>query len=123
MPRITTYDLLEDESLEVLQVDTVETWITPYKCYLDDGVLPTEPIEAKTIKRNATKYTLVDGKLFCHGYTHPILTYVDQCTSIMGELHEGICGRHVGRRALSLKVIRAGYYWLTMKEDCVRHVQ
>ena len=46
VPRITTYDLLGDESLEVLQVDTVETWITPYQLYLGDGLLPIEPTES-----------------------------------------------------------------------------
>ena len=37
VPRVTTYGLLENEFLEVLQVDTTETWITPYKRYLADG--------------------------------------------------------------------------------------
>ena len=76
VPRITTYGLLGVESLEVLQVDIAETWITPYQGYLADGLLPAEPTEAKTVKRNVRKYTLVDGKLFRHGYTHPILTCV-----------------------------------------------
>jgi len=97
VPRINTYDLLGDGLLEVLQVDTLETWITPYQCYLVDGLLLVEPIEAKTIKRNVGKYTLVDGKLFHHSYTHPVLTCVsgDQCTCIIAELHEGLCGSHV----------------------------
>ncbi|XP_068486308.1 uncharacterized protein [Phaseolus vulgaris] len=84
-----------------------------------------EPTEAKTVKRNVKKYTLIDGKLFCHGYTHAILTGVsgDQCTRIMEELHEGICRSHDGGRALSLKVIRVGYYWPTMKEDCMKYAQ
>jgi len=125
VPKITTYDLVGDESLEVLQFNTVETWITPYQRYLADGLVAVEPTEAKAIKRNVGKYTLVDGKLFRHGYTHPILSCVsgDQCTRIMEEIHKGICGSHVGGRALSLKVVQVGYYWLTMKKDCVRHAQ
>jgi len=123
VPRITTYGLLGDDSLEVLQVDTTETWITPYQRYLADGLLPAEPTEAKAVKRNAGKYTLIDGKLFYHGYTHSILTCVsgDQCTHIMEELHEDICGSHIEGRVLSLKVIRVWYYWPTMKEDCVKY--
>jgi len=125
VPMVTTYGWLGDESLEVLQVDTVETWITPYQRYLADGLLPAEPTESKTVKSYAGKYTLINGKVLCHGYTHAILTCVswDQCTYIMEELHEGICGSHVGGRALLLKVIRAGYYWPTMKEDCVKYAQ
>jgi len=77
------------------------------------------------VKRDAGKYTLIDGKLFRHGYTHPILTcvYGDQCTRIMVELHEGICGSHIGGQALSLKVVCVGYYWPTMKEDCMKFAQ
>jgi len=47
--------------------------MTPYKRYLDDGILPLEPIEAKKIKKYSSKYTLIDGELFKHGFTHPIL--------------------------------------------------
>ena len=125
VPRITTHGLWEDEFLEVLQVDTAKTWITPYKRYLANGLLPVEPTEAKIVKRNAGRYTLIDGNLFRHDYTHPILTCVsgDQCAHIMVELHEGICCSHIGGRALSLKAVRARYYWLTMKKDCVEYVQ
>jgi len=72
--------------------------MTPYQRYLAVGMLPAEPVEAKIIKKDSGRYTLVDGKLFKHGYTHPILTCVseDQCTCIMAGLHEGICGSHVG---------------------------
>ena len=74
-------------------------------------------------EQNAARYTLVDGVLFRHGFTHPILTCVsgDECTRIMAELHEGICGSHVGGRSLASKVIRAGFFWPTVKEDCTRH--
>ena len=124
-PRISAYDLLRGESLHVCQVDEGETWMTPYKCYLVDGLLPLEPAEARVVKKNASRYTLFDGKLFRHGYTHPILSCVngEQCTRIMAELHEGICGSHIDGRALSSKVIRAGYYWPTMKEECTRYTQ
>jgi len=76
VPRITAYGLLGDDFLEVLQVDTTETWITPYQRYLAHGLLPVEPTKAKMVKRNAGRYTLIDDKLFHHGYTHPILTCV-----------------------------------------------
>ncbi|MCI11506.1 gypsy retrotransposon integrase-like protein, partial [Trifolium medium] len=39
------------------------------------------------------------------------------------EVHEGACGSHIGGRDLAAKVLRAGYYWPTMKEDCVDYVK
>jgi len=94
--------------------------MTPYQCYLTDGVLSLEPTEARNIKKNSSKYTLIDGKLFRHRFTHPILVCVsgEQCTRIVAELHEGICGSHIGGQAISSKAIRAGYYWPTKREDC-----
>ena len=97
--------------------------MTPYRRYLADGILPLEPEEGKKIKRNSAKYTLLDGELFKHGFTHPILVCVsgEQCTRIMAELHEGICSSYVGGRSLASKAVRAGYYWPTMREDFIRH--
>jgi len=43
VPKITTYGFLGYESFEVLQAGTTETWITPYQCYLVDGLLPAKP--------------------------------------------------------------------------------
>jgi len=123
MPNVSAYPVLEGEPMHICIVEEGDTWMTPYRHYLADGVLPLQPVEAKKIKRNSAKYTLVDEKLFRHGFTHPILVRVsgDQCTRIMAELHEGICGSHVGGRSLASKVVRPGYYWPTMKEDCKRH--
>ena len=99
--------------------------MTPYKRYMADGILPLEPTEARKINKNSTKYTLIDEELFRHGFTHPLLVCVseDQCARIMEELHKGICGSYISGRYLALKVICAGYYWPTVREDCTRYVQ
>jgi len=123
--RIRAYNLSREESLHVCLIEEGETWMTPYRRYLADGILLLEPTEARIVKRNSSMYTLVDGNLFKNGYTHPILICVsgEQCTRIMTEFHEGICGSHIGNRALSSKFVRAGYYWPTMREDCTRYSQ
>jgi len=99
--------------------------MTPYRRYLADGILPLKSIEARVVKKNLSKYTLIEGDLFKHGYTHPTLICVsgEKCTRIMAELHEGICGSHISGRALSSKAIRAGYYWQTMRKVCTRYAQ
>ena len=117
--------MISDEVMEVDAAGRADTWITPYQWYLKDGVLPLEPTEAKRIKKSSSKFTLIDGDLFRFGFTHPVLVCVngEQCTRIMSELHEGICGSHVGGRALAGRVLRAGYYWPTLREDCVGYAQ
>jgi len=98
VPKISGYGLTERGPLDVCLIGIGETWtwMTPYRRYLTDGVLPVEPTEANIVKKNAGRYTLINGELFRHGYTHLTLTCVsgDQCTRIMAELHEGISGSH-----------------------------
>jgi len=126
-PRISLYavSLEEEMQAQVCALEEGDTWMTPYRRYITYGILPAEPGEGKRIKKNSVRYTLVDGVLFKHGFTHPILTCVsgDECTRIMSELHEGICGSHVGGKSLASKVIHAGFYWPSMREDCVRYAQ
>ena len=122
-PCIGTYTASPDKGrgIQVCTMEEGDTWMTPYWRYLADGILPAEPEEGKKVKRNAARYTLVDGILFRHGFTHPILTCVsgDECIRIMVELHEGICGSHMGGRSLASKVIRPRFFWPTVREDCV----
>ena len=84
-------------------------WMTAYQRYLADEILRLDPAEAQKIKKNSSKYTLIDGKLSRHGFTHPILVCVDgeQCTCIIAKLHEGICGSHISCWSLSSKAICA----------------
>ena len=124
-PKISKYPVVGETASQIYQVESGETWMTAYQRYLADKVLLIEPAETRKIKKNLSKYTLIDGKLFRHRFTHPILACVngEQCTRIMAELHEGICGSHIGGRSLSSKAIRSRSYWPTMREDCTRYVQ
>jgi len=48
-PRISIYPILGEESMQVFLVEGGKTWMTSYKRYLADGVLPLEPTEARNI--------------------------------------------------------------------------
>ena len=39
------------------------------------------------------------------------------------EIHEGSFGTHANGHAMARKILRAGYYWLTMESDCCAHVR
>jgi Integrase zinc binding domain len=36
---------------------------------------------------------------------------------MLAEVHEGICGSHQGAKMLAKRIIRAGFYWPTLKFD------
>ena len=124
-PRVRAHPMGEIKMTQVCAVHEPDTWITPYQRYIADGLLPMDSTEARKVKRNSSKFTLIDGELYRFGFTHPLLVCVhgERCTRIMTELHEGICGSHIGGRALAIRTIRAGYYWPTMREDCKRYAQ
>ena len=42
---------------------------------------------------------------------------------VMREVHAGVCGQHMGGHMLIRKIMRMGYFWLTMKTDCCQFVQ
>jgi len=94
VPRVEACEVLGEKVMTVSSGKTAETWITPYQRYLANSLLPDEPTEAKAIKRNSGKYTMIDGNLFHYVYTRPALICIcsEQCARVMSELHEGIYG-------------------------------
>ncbi|RDX71226.1 hypothetical protein CR513_49463, partial [Mucuna pruriens] len=67
--------------------------------------------------REASKYTLMGEHLYKRGFSFPLLKFLDE-----DESRYGVCGTHIGGRALESKVARASYYWLTLKCDCIEYV-
>ena len=48
---------------------------------------------------------------------------VSEANHLMEKMHEGLLGAHANGPLLAHKIIRSGYYWLTMKNDCIKHVR
>ena len=57
--------------------------------------------------------------LYKRGFSMPYLKCVeeDEAKYILKEVHDGICGDHIGPRSLVSKIIRIGYFWPTMQKD------
>jgi hypothetical protein len=74
-----------------------QTWMTPIKVYIEEGKLPSDPVEAKTIKRRACKYTIIEGRPFKRGFSTPLSKCLDsdEATYALEEIHEGISGQHL----------------------------
>ncbi|RDX98920.1 Tf2-6, partial [Mucuna pruriens] len=93
--------------------------------YLKEERLPVDPVEASRIRKEAPKYTLVEQRLYMRGFSSPVLKCVDpeEAEYVIKEVHEGVCGTHIGGRALAGKIARAGYYWPSLKIDCMDYVK
>ena len=47
----------------------------------------------------------------------------DEARKIVHEIHKGVCGTHASRHVMARQIMRAGYYWMTLKSDCITYVR
>jgi hypothetical protein len=94
-------------------------WRLPLlKCIRD----PRKTMEKK-VKRQVLKYTSIDDEL----YRRTINDVLQKCLSEeqakvpVREVHDGICGAHQSAYKMNWLLQRAGFYWLTMMDDCVKY--
>ncbi|PKI50522.1 hypothetical protein CRG98_029076, partial [Punica granatum] len=71
---------------------------------------------------------VVDGKpcgesLYRRSFDATLLQCVDEneAQRLMKEVHKGNCGPHMNGLMLAKKLMRLGYFWSTMKTDCIKH--
>jgi len=69
-----------------------DDWRTEIINYLND---PSKKVERR-IRFQATKYVLLDDEQYYHTLDGVLLRCLidDESKSLMGEIHEGVCGAH-----------------------------
>ena len=80
--------------------------------FLGKDTLPEERIEAEKVRRKAIRFWLSENqKLYKRSFSGPYLLCIPLKTtkSLLEELHEGICGSHIGGRSLAHRAITQGY--------------
>ena len=82
----------------MLSVEIEPSWMDPIFNYLRIETLPMNKSVARKVTRQAPHYVLYDGKLYKRSFVLPLL----KCLSLfemdyaLREVHEGICGNHLG---------------------------
>ena len=82
--------------------------------------------DKKTLRRLAGSFYLnQDDVLYKRNFDMVLLRCVDrhEADMLMQEVHEGLFGTHAGGHAMSKKLLRSGYYWMTMESDCFKHAR
>ena len=80
----------------------------PILLFLKKDILPEEKSEVEKLRRKAPQFWLSkDKKLYKRSFSGPYLLCVHPEASelLLEELHEGICGSHIGERFLSYRAI------------------
>ncbi|GJS56331.1 reverse transcriptase domain-containing protein [Tanacetum coccineum] len=122
-------EVLNERSTDAKEVQTIveeegENWMTPIIKYLEEGIVPSDKNEARSLRAKISQYVIESGVLFKKGYLVPMLRCVGplQANYIIREIHMGSCGMHIGPRAVVRKAMRQGYYWPTMHADAKEEV-
>ena len=124
LSRSTPVEYLVEPSIdlcdvEVAQVGFEPSWMDPIWDFIIDGRLPDDPQEAAKIRTRSARFTNHKESLYKRSFFTLILKCIARKNTeyVLREVHEGICGNHIGARALAGKVLRQGYYWPTILRD------
>jgi len=79
-----------------------EDWLDPYLRYLLEGVLPADRLEREKLKKYATRFKIVDEKLFKRSFHGKWLVCIPskEVKGILSDLHEGEPTGHPSGRKL-----------------------
>ena len=105
--------------VQIAQIRSDPIWMDPIWNYIIDESLPDDPKEAAKIRARSARFTNHKGSLYKRGFFTPIHKCIagKDTEYVLREVHEGICGNHIGARTLAGKVLRQGYYWPTILKD------
>ncbi|XP_057969486.1 uncharacterized protein LOC131158636 [Malania oleifera] len=98
-------------------------WFYDIKTYIQKNEYPegASSNDRRTIRRLAMGFFLDGEVLYKRNHNMTLLRYVEaqEARQVMREVHEGVYGTHAGSHSLALKILRSGYYWMTMERDCI----
>ncbi|XP_077226341.1 uncharacterized protein LOC143859574 [Tasmannia lanceolata] len=116
---------IESKAAETMQVENESCWMDEIISYLRDGKLPEVKKEAHKVIQRAARFSLSSDILYKRSYTLPYLKCLrpGDAAYTLQETHEGICGEHLGGKALAIKVLLRGLYWPTIRQDALSLVK
>jgi len=105
--------------LNTLSAISAGDWRKEIIDYLKD---PSKKVERR-VWFQATKYVLLEDELYYRTIDGVLLKCLgdDEAKSLMGEIHEGVCGAHQSAFKMKWMIRRNGYYWPIILEDCFKY--
>ena len=120
---VPTYCCLIDES----GFDDGLSWYHDIYQFLRYNTYP-EAVTAKdrrALSQLATRFVVHEETLYRRATDGVLLLCLnrDLADWAIKEVHAGVYGPHIGGHMLTHKIMRTGYFWLTMEIDCCQFVQ
>ncbi|XP_070009783.1 uncharacterized protein [Nicotiana sylvestris] len=102
-------------------------WFHGIKEYLAKGEYPEQAnhTQKRTLRRLSNHFFQSEGILYRRTPDLGLLRCVDakEASKLLKEIHAGTCGPHMNDIVLSKKILKDGYFWMTMETNCIQYVQ
>nr|CAN65175.1 hypothetical protein VITISV_029768 [Vitis vinifera] len=102
-------------------------WYHDIYQFLRSGTYPEVATakDQRALRHLATRFVIYGDTLYRRPADGMLLLCLDRVSTnrVMREVHSGVCGPHMGGHMLARKIMRMGYFWLTMETDCCQFVQ
>ncbi|XP_060183128.1 uncharacterized protein LOC132613091 [Lycium barbarum] len=102
-------------------------WYVDIKMFLEKGEYPDRITlnQKRTIRKLENGLFLNKNVLYKITLDLGLLRCVDsfEATKLIEKVHAGTCGPHMNGFVLAKKILRVGYYWMTMENNCSKFVK
>ncbi|XP_070004572.1 uncharacterized protein [Nicotiana sylvestris] len=101
-------------------------WFYDIKEYLTKGEYPelANPTQKRILRRFSNNFFHSGGILYRRTPDLGLVRCVDakEASKLLEEIHVGTCDPHMNGFVLAKKILRTGYFWMTMETDCIQYV-
>lgn len=108
-----------------MMIESQESWITSILEYIQNGIGPKDQKERWKLQKKSRQILYIDDKLYRRVFSQPLLKCLRavEVEYVMAEIHEGCCGQHFGHMNSARKILKADYYWPTIKISTTNYVR
>ncbi|XP_074342583.1 uncharacterized protein LOC141680188 [Apium graveolens] len=128
-PRSIYFQVLKTHTIHVINLiaptGVASYWNDLIKTRLETGWILNDAQQARKLSVRALGYSLIEGLLYKRFFVIPYLKCLRplEAEEALKEAREGICGQHLGGRALAHKITRLGFNWPTKLVDGKAYVK
>ena len=115
---------IADESLFL--ISTLDPWYGDIIVYLQTQSFRPEISRSQhqKIRFQSQQYKIIGDTLYRRGADPVFRHYLnhEETERVLNDCHSGVCGGHMSGFATAQKILRAGYFWLSLFKDCITAV-
>ena len=137
IPWLIKVELITKQSINTTTEDAIRVdmtaitttrscWMDPIIEFLVEDRVPDDESEANKVRQMASWYWLsTDRKIDRRSFRGPYLLclHLEKVNELLVELHEGVCGSHVGGRSLAHRAMTQGFWWPKMRNNAAEYVR